>query len=97
MEQAGFVDIMERHFYWPVTPWPRGRKEKLIAMWTQQNLIDGLQAISMAVLTRGLGWTREEVEMLVNVRNDIRNRRIHAYIDVWGFLCVCIVGTSSQD
>jgi hypothetical protein len=68
---------------WPLNSWPKGRKEKLIALWSQQNLLDGINAMSMAVLTRLLGWTKEEVELLlVYVRKDIRNRHIHAYIDV---------------
>lgn len=83
MEAAGFVDIVERHFYWPCNPWPRGKKEKLIGMWTQQNLLDGINAMSMAVLTRGAGWKKEEVEVfLASVRKDIKNREIHSYIDV---------------
>lgn len=55
MEEAGFVDIVEKHFFWPLNSWPKGRREKLIALWTQQNLLDGIQAMSMAVLTRALG------------------------------------------
>ena len=83
MEAAGFVDIAEKHFYWPCNTWPRGKKKKLVAMWTQQNLLDGINAMSMAVLTRGAGWSKEQVEVfLANVRGDIRNRRIHSYIDV---------------
>jgi trans-aconitate methyltransferase len=42
MEEAGFVDIVEKHFYRPMNTWPKGKKEKLIAMWTQQDLLDGL-------------------------------------------------------
>lgn len=83
MEAAGFVDIVEKHFYWPCNTWPKGKKEKLIGLWTQQNLLDGISAMSMAVLTRGAGWTKEEVEIfLAAVREDIKNRRIHSYIDV---------------
>ena len=57
--------------------------EKQIGAWTQQNLLDGLNAIRMAVLTRGLGWPTARVEMfLVDVKRDAGDRRIHAYIDV---------------
>ena len=83
MREAGFVDIFERHFYWPLNTWPRGKKEKLIGMWAQQNLLDGVQAMSMAILTRGLKWSREEVEVLLaGVRDDLRNRAVHSYVDV---------------
>lgn len=40
----------------------------------------GLQAISMALLTRVLGWSTEEVEVFIaKVRADIRNQSYHAY------------------
>lgn len=83
MREAGFVDVVEKHFYWPLNTWPRGKKEKLIGMWAQQNLLDGVQAMSLAVLTRGLKWTREQVEvLLVGVREDLKNRAVHSYVDV---------------
>ena len=84
MQEAGFVDIVEKHYYWPVNTWPRGKREKLVGLWTQQNLLDGIHAMSMAILTRGLGWTPEAVEMLLmGVRNNLKNRRIHGYVDVY--------------
>jgi hypothetical protein len=83
MTQAGFVDVVEKHTYWPLNTWPKGKKEKQLGLWTQQNLLDGLNAMSMAMLTRGLGWSPDRVELLlVGVRDDVKNRKIHAYIDV---------------
>ena len=83
MRDAGFVDAVERHFYWPLNTWPRGKKEKLIGMLAQQNLLDGVEAMSMALLTRGLKWSRGQVEVLLaGVRNDLKNRALHPYIDV---------------
>jgi hypothetical protein len=83
MEEAGFVDIVEKHYYWPMNTWPRGKREKLLGLWAGQNILDGVHGMSMAILTRGLGWSKEAVEMLlVGVRNDLKNRHIHSYIDV---------------
>lgn len=83
MREVGFVDVVEKHYYWPLNTWPRGKREKMIGMWAQQNVLDGVEAMSMAILTRGLGWSKERVEMLlVGVRNDLRDRHVHAYIDV---------------
>jgi len=82
MEEIGFVDVEEVHFPWAINPWPRGKKEKLVALWMQQDLLDGLHGMSVGLLTRGLGWSTERVELLlVGVRNDIKNRNIHTYID----------------
>ena len=44
------------------------------------NAIEGL---SLAVLTRGAGWTKEEVvEIAGKVREDLKNKNIHAYCPV---------------
>ena len=49
-------------------------------MWTLANIADSLSGLSMALFTRGLGWTAQEVEVfLVEVRRDMKNRRIHAW------------------
>jgi Methyltransferase domain len=50
---------------------------------TNRNLMEGLHAVSVAVLTRGLGMTAQEVELLlVGVRKDICNRNIHCYAPI---------------
>jgi hypothetical protein len=37
----------------------------------------------MALLTRGLKWSRERVELLLmGVRDDLRDRAVHSYVDV---------------
>jgi hypothetical protein len=49
----------------------------------KQNLMEGLHGISVAVLTRGLGMTPQEVEvMLIGVRRDLCDRNIHCYCPV---------------
>jgi hypothetical protein len=52
-------------------------------MLMKQNLMEGLHGISVAVLTRGLGMTPQEVEaMLIGVRRDLCDRNIHCYVPV---------------
>lgn len=82
MRDAGFVDIVERHFYWPLdTRLPHN--EQLIGMWVQRNLLDGVEAMCMALLTRGLKWSRSQVEnLLAGVRGDLRSGITHSYVDV---------------
>lgn len=46
-----------------------------------ENLSRGLSGIVMALFTRVLGMTSDEVEAyLVPVRKDIRDTKIHAYL-----------------
>ena len=57
---------------------------ELQAAWCCQNLLDDLNAISMALFTRVLGWAPERIELLLaGVRNDLKDRRIHAYAEVY--------------
>ena len=44
------------------------------------NMLEGVQSWSLASMYRVLGWTQSEIEVyLVNVRNAIKNRSVHAY------------------
>ena len=53
---------------------------KLLGQWNQVNILDGLEGFCLALLTRGLGWKRQEVDVFVaKVSRDFRDRRIHAY------------------
>ena len=77
---AGFVDIQIVKYQWPTNPWAKSEQQKILGRWLQQNLLDGVSAMSMAALTRGLKMSASEVELfLVDVRNDIQDRHIHAY------------------
>jgi len=80
MEQVGFVDIEEKHFMWPSNAWPKDPYMKELGRWNQVNIMDGMEGFCLALLTRGLGWRKEEVDILVaKVTTDIKDRRIHGY------------------
>jgi len=80
MEEAGFVDIEQRMFMWPSNAWPKDPFMKELGRWNQINILDGLEGFCLALLTRGLGWRKEEVDVFVaRVARDLRDRKIHAY------------------
>jgi hypothetical protein len=82
-EEAGFEDVVEKKFEWPVGTWAKGKRNKMLGLWCREDLLSALEGISLAILTRGLGMSREAVEgLLVGVRDDIKSNRIHAYIPV---------------
>lgn len=84
MREAGSVDVVETRYYWGTNSWVKGRKQKLQAAWCQQNLLDGIGSMSMALFTRVLGWSTERIEaLLTGVRNDLRDRSVHAYAEVY--------------
>jgi len=88
MEAAGFVDIEEQHFMWPSNTWPKDKYMKELGNWNMINILEGLEGFCLALMTRGLGWKKEEVDVFVaKVSSDVKNRGIHAYYPmpvVWG-------------
>ncbi|KAK2757483.1 methyltransferase domain-containing protein [Colletotrichum kahawae] len=88
MTDAGFKNVQQRKYAVPSTPWARGRNQKILGAMQMTNNLEGVQGITMKIFTQVLGWTREEAEMLlVDVRRDMADRNIHAYLTimaVWG-------------
>ncbi|CAH0052544.1 unnamed protein product [Clonostachys solani] len=77
---AGLKNVTQRAYKWPTNPWPKDSKNKELGFWTLANIENGLEGISMALLTRGLGWTKEQLlPFLAVVRKDMRDPHIHAY------------------
>ncbi|KAI1342281.1 S-adenosyl-L-methionine-dependent methyltransferase [Xylariaceae sp. FL0016] len=81
-EEAGFENITEKRFFWPVSPWAKGTYMKTVAMYFQEDMISGLEAMSLKVLGV-LGLTPDQVkEFVEDVRNDFRDGNLHAYLTV---------------
>lgn len=80
LEAAGFVNVTSVLLKWPQNDWPKEKKFKVLGMWCLQNILQGLDGFSFAFFTRGLGWTKEEVDVfLVDVRKDMKDTKIHSY------------------
>ncbi|TKA68601.1 hypothetical protein B0A55_08917, partial [Friedmanniomyces simplex] len=80
MREAGFVDIQTKMFMWPTNSWPKDPYWKELGRWNQINILEGLEGFCLALLTRGLDWRKEEVDVFVaHVGRDLRDKRIHAY------------------
>ncbi len=78
--EIGFVNVEKKLFKWPTNSWPKSKELKEVGLWTLANIGAGLDAISMASLTRGLGMTKDEVLVYNSaVRKDLKDRKIHAY------------------
>ncbi|KAI3552625.1 methyltransferase domain-containing protein [Colletotrichum filicis] len=88
VEDAGFVDVVEKREKWPFNPWPKDEKLKDLGSWSQASTMMGVEAISMAVFTRVLDWSPEETRVFcAEVRNEHKKIGVHAYYDVysvWG-------------
>ncbi|CZR56285.1 related to methyltransferase [Phialocephala subalpina] len=79
LEAAGYVDVIELVHYWPMNRWPKDPKFKELGMWNCENMLTGLSGFSMALFTRVLGMSAEEVEVyIVDARKEMKDTKIHA-------------------
>ena len=79
-EEAGFVDVHEEVYKIPINSWPKDPQFKLIGRFWADSLAAGLQGFALALFTRYLGWTKEELEVyLVDVRQSLQDKSVHAY------------------
>ncbi|EWZ34385.1 hypothetical protein FOZG_12361 [Fusarium oxysporum Fo47] len=83
MQKAGFINIVKRHFKWPLNAWAKDPYYKEIGAWSFANLDGGLEGLTLALFTRGMKWTKEEtMTFCAEVRKHLRDPRIHAYLPV---------------
>ncbi|KAF6820959.1 methyltransferase domain-containing protein [Colletotrichum sojae] len=81
LQAAGFGGTFQDVRKLPVGNWPRHPEMKTIGEYCRAVIYDGLHAISMGPITRGLGWTRAQVEVLLDeVRADLLSPGLHSYV-----------------
>jgi len=84
MEKAGFEDVKQQMFKWPLNGWPRDPFYKELGQWTLANIDTGLEGLCLALYTRGLKWTAEETLLFCSeVRKQLRDQKIHGYVPVY--------------
>ena len=87
LRNAGFINVQERVFKVPIGTWPKNKTLQMIGLYLRTVISDGLQAISLGPLVRGLGWSPEKVELLlVEVRKSLGDGTVHSYFQyhvVW--------------
>lgn len=75
-ENAGFTDVLVVDKKIPIGPWAHDQKLKDIGHFQLKNFQDGLEAFSLAILCRCLGWSAEEVQVfLAEVRQEVKSRQ----------------------
>ncbi|GKT78863.1 TAM domain methyltransferase [Colletotrichum tofieldiae] len=85
LEDAGFVDVVEKREKWPFNPWAKDQKHKELGFWSQESALKGIEAVSMAAFTRVLNWSPEEARVFcAEVRNEHKKIGVHAYWDIYG-------------
>lgn len=92
MKEAGFLNVQQRIYYVPIGDWHTNPDLKKAGHYWKEVLVQGLEPISIGTLTRGLNWTKQEVdEMLVPVK--------HAYSNDCPIICMpmhCVYGQKAE-
>jgi hypothetical protein len=84
MRQVGFVNISVRIFHIPIGTWAKNRVLKQVGLYWRTILIDGLQPIALGPMTRGLKWTKEQVEVwLIEVRKAYMEGWVHSHMPLY--------------
>jgi hypothetical protein len=80
-ENAGFTNITVVNKKLPMGSWPKDQKLKEIGLWQLAVFLSGLEAFSLAIFCRCLGWSSVKVQVfLAQVRKDVsRNGVFHWY------------------
>jgi hypothetical protein len=80
LEQLGFVEVKHYTMAIPFHPWPDDEHEKDMGRWFNLGMTQGIQALTMAPLTRMRRYSAEQVIQLVeDVKKDICTRSYRAY------------------
>ncbi|KAK3349258.1 S-adenosyl-L-methionine-dependent methyltransferase [Lasiosphaeria hispida] len=83
-KEVGFVDVQQRLLKMPIGCWPENHRMKEIGRFWQLCLELGLESLSLRLLNETFGWGLSEMTgLLGRVKQDIRNRSIHAYTQVY--------------
>ncbi|KAJ3547261.1 hypothetical protein NM208_g1611 [Fusarium decemcellulare] len=84
LERTGYQKIQEAIFRWPTNSWPKDKKLKELGKWNLANFDAGLEGVSLALFTRVLSWSKEEVLALcAEVRKELRNPKVHGYWKIY--------------
>ncbi|KAL4804398.1 S-adenosyl-L-methionine-dependent methyltransferase [Aspergillus unguis] len=80
MIDAGFTNVQEEVYKVPFSPWPKDARLKELGRYQQANMLEALEAYSLVLMTRFLGWSVEDVKtLLAGVREELLNRTLHIY------------------
>ncbi|KAL7272144.1 hypothetical protein RUND412_005062 [Rhizina undulata] len=83
LREVGCVEVTEKVIKLPIGRWPKGTHEKELGMYFGQQMIDGVEPVSL-VFKKILGWTNEEVrECVVGVKQALRNPKFQLYTKLY--------------
>ncbi|KAI3558369.1 TAM domain methyltransferase [Colletotrichum abscissum] len=82
VREAPFKNVVHQHFKIPLGPWTKDAHNKDLGMCNLAQTLEGLDAFTLKLFIGVLGWTREEVMVLLaQVRQELKSGAFHAYLN----------------
>ncbi|KAK7545523.1 S-adenosyl-L-methionine-dependent methyltransferase [Phyllosticta citricarpa] len=79
-KDAGFQNIAVKTYKVPLGPWAKDERLKKIGMFNLLQAVEGIEAFTMRVFTKCLGWTPEDVQAFdAKVVADFKSKSTHSY------------------
>ena len=83
LSDEGFINVQEKVMKWPCSPWAEDEDGKELGRLQRQNMLMMLEGVSTRLFMEHLGWTKQEVEALLqDVRKDFNDVGKHIYTRV---------------
>ncbi|KAJ5677600.1 uncharacterized protein N7477_003233 [Penicillium maclennaniae] len=83
IRKAGFVEVQEQSYKWPIGPWARDQKYKEAGTVNYQHWLSGMEGWCMWLLTKFGSpepWTKEDVQVYnAKLRAELKNPHFHVY------------------
>ncbi|KAK4209159.1 S-adenosyl-L-methionine-dependent methyltransferase [Rhypophila decipiens] len=81
-EEVGLEEVVQREFYWPITPWAKGKYYKTLGAFCQEDMLRGVEGMSLKVIGQ-LGWSAEKIrEFIPEVQAELRDTKVHVYTKI---------------
>ncbi|KAJ5157639.1 uncharacterized protein N7482_008739 [Penicillium canariense] len=78
--EAGFEEVRDEVYKVPSNAWSGDPVQKQIGRYNLCSLLMAVEAYSLALFTRVLGWSNNDTQVfLAGVRRDLRNPHVHTY------------------
>ncbi|KAL8935196.1 MAG: hypothetical protein Q9211_004827, partial [Gyalolechia sp. 1 TL-2023] len=78
MKDAGFQNVHAEKFVLPVGPWPKDKTLKEVGAWNFLQINEGLEAFTLALFTREVGFSVDEVTVICSdIRKEIKDPKMH--------------------
>lgn len=65
MREARFVNVEVKEFEMPIGPWPKDKRLAEAGTFGLIGFLDGLHGLSVKIFTNVLGWTPEQLDVLL--------------------------------